>query len=369
MAKPWNNLAMVKPRLNKPARDVNSGRELIDLIDNEIDSRLRKSVVHELNIGIVLWPEFPLLSLAGLIDVLRHAADHADNSRKLRCSWTIMGGPNRGAAVVSSCGVEIRADDLFLDPRQFNYIAVIGGLLRSTGRARPESRAYLQHVANSGVPLMGICTGTFVLASAGLLDGRRVCLHPYHVQEFKKMFPQVHSITNVDYVDDGDRLSCAGGISVISLATHLVAQHCGQDRATKAVHQMTVPNRTDTSQVAVSQAIGYTRVADPRVRRAVFLIEQGLLRAMSPDWIAKQVGVSGRQLARLFQAEFGLSPAAYLRQARLRYAKWLLQNSQETITEVALRTGFCDCSHFVRQFHQEFGLAPGKFRERARPSA
>jgi transcriptional regulator GlxA family with amidase domain len=188
------------------------------------------------------------------------------------------------------------------------------------------------------------------------------------VQEFKKMFPQVHSITNVDYVDDGDRLSCAGGISVISLATHLVAVHCGQDRATKAVHQMTVPNRTDSSRVAVSQAIGYTRVADPRVRRAVFLIEQGLLRAMSPDWIAKQVGISGRQLARLFHAEFKLSPAAYLRQARLRYAKWLLQNSQETITEVALRTGFCDCSHFVRQFQQEFGLAPGKFRERARPA-
>lgn len=368
MAKAWNTSAIVKSRLHKPARDVNSGRDLVDLIDNELDSRFRKSVVHELNIGIVLWPEFPLLSLAGLIDVLRHAADRADNSRKLRCSWTIMGGPTRGAAVVASCGVEIRADDLFLDPRQFNYIAVIGGLLRSIGRARPEARTYLKQVANSGVPLIGICTGTFVLASAGLLDGRRVCLHPYHVQEFKTMFPQVHSITNVDYVDDGDRLSCAGGISVISLATHLVAVHCGQDRATKAVHQMTVPNRTDTSQVAVSQAIGYTRVADPRVRRAVFLIEQGLLRAMSPDWIAKQVGISGRQLARLFQAEFRLSPAAYLRQARLRYAKWLLQNSQETITEVALRTGFCDCSHFVRQFQQEFGVAPGKFRGRARPS-
>jgi transcriptional regulator GlxA family with amidase domain len=357
-------LAIVKPGHNKTSKAGNSGRELVDLIDDEIDARLHKSVVHELNIGIVLWPEFPLLSLAGLIDALRHAADRADNSRKLRCSWTIM-GPARGATVVASCGVEISADAAFLDPRKFHYIAVIGGLLRSTGRARPEARAFVKQAANAGVALLGICTGTFVLASAGLLDGRRVCLHPYHVQEFKKMFPQVHSITNVDYVDDGDRLSCAGGISVISLAAHLVALHCGQDRATKVAHQMTVPNRTDTSQIAVSQAIGYTRVADPRVRRAVFLIEQGLLRAMSPEWIAKQVGISGRQLARLFQAEFGRSPAAYLRQARLRYAKWLLQNSQETVTEVALRTGFCDCSHFVRQFHQEFGLAPGQFRARA----
>jgi transcriptional regulator GlxA family with amidase domain len=361
MAKPGS---MAKTGASKPASVGNSGRELVELIDDEIDSRLRKSVVHELNIGIVLWPEFPLLSLAGLIDALRHAADRADNSRKLRCSWTIM-GPTRGAAVVASCGVEIRADATFLDPRQFHYIAVIGGLLRSTGRARPEARAFVKQAAAAGVTLLGICTGTFVLASAGLLDGRRVCLHPYHLQEFKKMFPQVHSITNVDYVDDGDRMSCAGGISIISLAAHLVAQHCGQDRATKVVHQMTVPHRTDTSQVAVSQAIGYTRVADSRVRRAVFLIEQGLLRAMSPEWIAKQVGISGRQLARLFQAEFGQSPAAYLRQARLRYAKWLLQNSEETVTEVALRTGFCDCSHFVRQFHQEFGLAPGQFRASA----
>jgi len=115
---------------------ANTGRELIDLIDDESDSRLRKSVVHELNIGIVLWPEFPLLSLAGLIDALRHAADRADNSRKLRCSWTIMGS-TRGAGVVASCGVEICADDRFLDPRKFHYIALIGGLLQhGPGAAR-----------------------------------------------------------------------------------------------------------------------------------------------------------------------------------------------------------------------------------------
>jgi transcriptional regulator GlxA family with amidase domain len=345
----------------RSARTEFSGRALVDVVDKDSDARLRKSIVHELNVGIVLWPDFPLLSLAGLVDALRHAADRADNSRKLRCSWTIM-GKSQGVAVVASCGVEIRADDAFLDPRQFHYIAVIGGLLRSTGKAAPEARAYLSRVASSGVPLIGICTGTFVLANAGLLDGRRVCLHPYHVEEFKQTYPQVHSVTNVDYVDDGDRLSCAGGISIISLATHLVALHCGQDRATKAIHQMTVPNKADSSQIAVSQAIGYTRVADPRVRRAVFLVEQGLLRAISPEWIANQVGISSRQLARLFQAEFGQSPATYLRMARLRYAKWLLQNSQETVTEVALRTGFCDCSHFVRQFQEEFGLAPGKFR-------
>jgi transcriptional regulator GlxA family with amidase domain len=169
-------------------------------------------------------------------------------------------------------------------------------------------------------------------------------------------------VTNLDFIDDGDRLSCAGGISIISLATHLIGRHCGQERATKTVYQMSVPNKADTANVAVSQAIGYTRVADPRLRRAVFLLERSLREPISPAWLAQQVGLSERQLGRLFEAEFGRPPSAYIRSTRLRYARWLLQNSDETVTEVALRTGFADCAHFIRQFRAEFGDTPGALR-------
>jgi transcriptional regulator GlxA family with amidase domain len=345
-------------RRNDPA----SGREIVELIER--DDRRRgsgRAAKHDLNIGLVLWPDFPLLSLAGLFDALRHAADFGDNSQKLRCSWTIV-GPHKGARVSSSCGVEVTCDAAYGDPRQFHYVGVVGGLLRSMDAGPPEGLAYIDRVAEADVPLVAICTGTFLLARQGHLDGRRVCIHPYHYDEFRAEFRQVHAVTNLDFVDDGDRLSCAGGISIISLAAHLIGRHCGQERATKTIYQMSVPNKADTANVPVSQAIGYTRVADPRLRRAVFLLERSLRESISPAWLAEQVGISERQLGRLFEAEFGRAPSVYIRGTRLRYARWLLQNSEETVTEVALRTGFADCAHFIRQFKSEFGETPGNLR-------
>ncbi len=271
-------------------------------------------------------------------------------------------GAAKGARIKASCGVEVSCDAAYSDPRQFDYVAVIGGLLRSMEHGSAENIAYLEQVHRAGVSLIGICTGTFPLARLGYLDGRRTCIHPYHLEDFRSLFPRVHAVTNLDYIDDGDRLSCAGGISVISLATHLISRHCGQERATKTVYQMSVPNKADAAPVAVSQAIGYTRVADPRLRRAVFLLERSLSQPISPAWLAREVGLSERQLGRLFVAELGQSPAAHIRGTRLRYARWLLQNSDENVTEVALRTGFADCAHFIRQYRAEFGMTPGSLR-------
>lgn len=326
-----------------------------------------RDVVPELNVALVLGPRFPLLSLAGFLDALRHASDRGDRSRKLRCAWSIL-GMRPGAMVRSSCGVEVKADESFTDPQRFDYVGVIGGLLCDAEQINPEILTYLHEVAAAGVPLIGICTGTFVLAKEGLLHERRAAIHPYHFEDFKKQFPDVRAVSNTDFVDDGDRLSCPGGISIISLATHLIARHCGQDRAIKTVHQMTLPNKAAVTKVPLFQAIGYTRVSDPRLQRAVFLMEGNLPKTTSPEWLAEQVNISRRQLARLFQHEFGQSVASCMRSARMRYAKWLLQNSSETITEIALLTGFSDCAHFVRQFRDEFAISPGRFRTRSRRS-
>ncbi|WP_342627288.1 helix-turn-helix domain-containing protein [Nguyenibacter vanlangensis] len=345
----------------KPAgsADRSHGRKLVDDIDG-LDARpiLRP----DLKIGVVLWPEFPLMSLAGLVEALRHAADFGDNSQRRRCDWTIM-AHDPSLSVRSSAGVTVRPDRSYQDPADFDYVAVIGGLLRSLSSAPEGARAYLRRAAEAGVPVIGICTGSFILAEEGLLDGRRACLHAYHLEEFRESFPHVRAEANLDYIDDGDVLTCAGGISIISLASELIRRHCGPDRATKTIHQMSVANRADATPLTVTQALGYTRVADPRLRRAVLLIEQSLVRPISPQWLADQVHVSRRQLSRLFAEEFGQSPGAFIRTTRLRYGRWLLQNSSESVTEIALRLGFSDCAHFIRTFRQEFDTTPGAVRE------
>jgi len=357
---------------NKPAKadpvvsssDVNHQGASYDFID-AIDCLPieTKTAGPELSIGILLWPEFPLLALAGLIDSLRHAADFGDNSQKTRCSWFIMSAePTK--AVRSSSGTSIHPDGGFRRPEDFTYIAVIGGLLRSLGTGSPAFRDYIHRAANVGVPLIGICTGSFILAEEGLLKARKAAVHPYHIQDFKKQFQAVYAETGHDFIDEGAVLTCSGGISTISLATELIRRHCGPDRATKAIHQMSVPNKIDDTAISVARAIGFTQVSDARLRTALFLIEKSLVQPISTAWLAAEVHLSPRHLTRLFHDEFGKSPQEFIRTTRLKYAGWLLQNSAESITEIALRTGFSDCAHFIRCFQKEYGCTPGYYRAR-----
>lgn len=315
----------------------------------------------ELNVGILLWPEFPLMSLAGLLDALRHAADMGDNSQQFRCSWTIM-SHNPQQRVLSSSGISVQPDCGYLPPGNFDYVVVIGGLLRSLHQGSQQSRDYLRAAHHAGVSLAGVCTGSFVLAEEGLLPDRRASVHPFHIADFKARFPGVHAETGSDFIDDRGVLTCPGGISTIGLATELIRRHCGPDRATKAIHQIAVPNRIDDAPVLVSRALGFTRVADLRLRRAVFLIEQSLVRSITTEWLASQVSISPRQLTRLFRHEFNQTPSEFIRNARLKYGHWLLKNSAESITEIALRTGFSDCAHFIRAFRQRYQCTPGDYR-------
>ena len=116
----------------------------------------------ELSVGIVLWPRFPLLSLSGLTDALRHAADTGDQSRPIRCEWKVLGTP--GQRVASSGGLDVPIDSEMGDPQRFDYIVVIGGLLDSLADVPKSYPAFLHQAAAAGVPLIGLCTGSFVLA-------------------------------------------------------------------------------------------------------------------------------------------------------------------------------------------------------------
>jgi transcriptional regulator GlxA family with amidase domain len=314
----------------------------------------------ELNVGIMLWPRFPLLSLGGLCDALRHAADRGDQSRQLRCLWTTI-GPSKGS-VESSCGITIPVQSVFPDARQFDYVVVIGGLLSSLDQVERSYWDYLREAARAGVALIGVCTGSFVLARAGLMQDRVACVHSFHFEDYRSMFPELRVVTHADYLIDGDRITCAGGISVIELAARLVDLHCGPDRASKVIHQMTVSRRSGASFVERRRALGYLSVDDATVRHAVLLMEENLEAPLTVAVIAKMVGTSVRQLERAFMTEMKASPNEFYRRMRLRYARWMLLNTSRKITDIAYDCGFADSAHFIRVFREAYGVTPGKLR-------
>lgn len=314
----------------------------------------------ELSIGILLWPRFPLLSLSGLTDALRHAADIGDQSRPIRCRWKVLGTP--GQRVVSSGGLDVPIDSELTEPGRFDYIVVIGGLLDSLDTMPKTYPAFLQQAVAAGVPLIGLCTGSFVLARHGFMEGRTACVHAYHADDWKRHFPTLRFVTNSDFLIDKDRITCAGGISVIELATYLIGLHCGPDRAGKVVYQMTVAKSGSTSFVDRRKALGYASSSNRRLHEAVMLMEKHMAEPLEIGSIAHLVGTSKRQLERIFTSETGNTPAQFYRQIRLRFGRWLLVSSDRQIGEIAFECGFADAPHFIRHFQSMFGMSPGKLR-------
>lgn len=321
----------------------------------------RKPSTSELRVGILLWPQFPLLSLAGLCDGLRHAADVGDQSRQIRCSWTILGIP--GQSVAASCGVEVPVQESLSSECDYDYIAVIGGLLPAIPSAHPRYREFLQFAASLGKPLIGICTGSFALAHAGLMAERRACVHPYHVEDWQQAFPTQPYVTDEHYLFDGDRITCAGGISIVELTAELVRLHCGPDRAAKVVHQMTVNPSAGHTHVARRHALGYGTTDHDKLRQAIVLMEKNIGTPLEIAVIARLVDSSNRQLERVFLAETRSTPSEYYRNARLKYAKWMLTSTDLQVITIAYECGFSDASHFIRHFQQLYGMPPGRMRK------
>lgn len=338
-----------------------SGPRLVEALDAHAGAALEappaKRSPYELNVLIVVTPQFPLLSLTGAVEALRHAGDMGDRSRKVRCSWTI--ASSHGGPVDASCGVPIATETVPTDMGSFDYLILIGGLVHALplppAQADTALAGALARAARQGTPIAAVCTGTFVLAGAGLLPRRRACVHPYHVEDFMRRFPGWQVQSDRDYLWDGDRITVPGGTSIIALMVDLVERHCGKARAAKAVHQMTLPGRRDETSLSAAHAAACVHVSDNRLQRALLLMERNLNRPLKIADMAAAIGVSGRQLTRLFTDAFGASPQSYYKRLRLEHGRWLIETRGKTVTEAAYRVGFSDCAHFCREHKRAFG--------------
>lgn len=315
-----------------------------------------------LSVGFILADNFTLSAFALFVDQLRLAADEGDLSRPIHCQWTIMA--SRPDPVRASCGVAVSRTSGFMDPKRFDYIAIVGGLLHAGRQVDEATVDYLRQAALAGVPLIGLCTGSFILARAGLMTGRRVCVNWYHYQDFLHEFPHHHPVADRLFVVDGDRITCPGGGSVADLASFIVERSLGRAVAQKS-RQILVLDRARPGTAAQPHPPVSDTIGDERVRRALLLMEQHLADPLLIADIATRLQLSTRQLERLFQGVLGMRPAAFYRSLRLKYAHWLLDNTDRSVTDIALEAGFSDCAHFSRHFKALHGVTPSDVRNRS----
>ncbi|QTF92972.1 GlxA family transcriptional regulator [Halomonas sp. BM-2019] len=322
----------------------------------------RSSLDEPLSVGFVLLHRFTLLPFAAFVDCLRLAADEGDRSRQLRCHWTFM--TSVGQEAHSSCGATISPCQTFRNPTEFDYIVVIGGVQDERDRPDTTALAYLRQAANAGVPLVGLCTGVFALIQAGVMKGRRCCVSWYHHRDMMQRFPTIQPVADRLFVDDGDRLTCAGGAAAADLAAYLVERHLGKAWAMKSLNIMLL-DEARTGAHPQPQPVVFGKIEDRLVRRAIAVLEQHLGEAISMEALAERVGTSRRNLERRFRETLGVGPQKFARDLRLRYGVWLLHYTGKSITEIGERCGFADTAHFSRHFRSAFGMTPSEMRKRA----
>jgi transcriptional regulator GlxA family with amidase domain len=314
-------------------------------------------------VGFTLAPDFTLLAFSGFIEALRHAADVGDLSRPIWCSWTVMS--HSLTPIKSSCGLEVRPWETFREPREFDYIVLVGGLVDSLHRVPPELTSYLITAVRRGVSVIGLCTASFVLAQAGLLKGRRCCVHWYHYPDFRDRFPDVNAVIDELFIEDRGLITSPGGSATVDLAVDIVARRVGADRVVKVLRHLILDWNRPMDHAQVPYLGDSMELIDSRVRRASIFMERNLAMPLTSDQIAREVGLSPRHLERLFNVFLRDSPAGYFRKLRLRRAHWLLHHSTISVTDVAMECGFADSSHFAKRYKEFFGYPPGLSRQTA----
>lgn len=323
-------------------------------------------VLPRLRVGFILARRFTLCAFANFVDVLRLAADEGDGSRPILCTWRVLSASMN--PIPSSAGITIQPDERLGDPTRFDYIVVVGGLVDEIERLNPDYVTFLRRAADAGVPLVGVCTGAFILHRAGLMQGYRACVSWFHHDDFLAEFEGLVPVSDRIFVVDRDRLTCSGGVSSAHLAAWLVDRHVGRAAATKSLHIMIIDDALTGEMPQPGLPIELA-TKDALVKKALNLMQQTMDAPLTVERLAERLGVGRRKLERHFREALGQTPAGADKSIRLAQARFLLESGDRSITEIANDTGFCDASHLIRVFREREGITPEAWRLRSRASA
>lgn len=314
----------------------------------------------KLNVGFILARRFTLCAFANFVDVLRLSADEGDRSRPILCGWKVL-SPTMDP-IASSSGVSVQPDERLGDPARFDYLVVVGGLVDEIENLHPDTVRFLGRAAEAGVPLVGVCTGTFVLHRAGLMQGYRACVSWFHHEDFLERFDGLEPVSDQIFVVDRDRLTCSGGVSSAHLAAFIVERHLGRARAAKSLHIMIIDEAmaAEKPQPGIPLALATDNAL---VQKALLVMQQSIDAPLSIGRVVARLGVGRRTLERQFREALRMTPLEADRVIRVEQAKHLLRTTGRSATRIAADTGFCDLPHLIRVFRAHEGMTPEAFRQ------
>ncbi|MGI9310343.1 MAG: GlxA family transcriptional regulator [bacterium] len=304
--------------------------------------------------GFLLVPEYSMMAFTAAIDQIRMANRL---SAKPLYEWVVL--TEGGRAVRASNGLSVQSKPLERGDG-LDAVFVCSGTNVETKASEPIV-AYLQHLDARGVLLGAICTGSFVLAQAGLLKGYRCTIHWENMIALRARFPEL--VISPDLFElDRDRYTCAGGSAAVDMMVSLIAKVHGWDLANSVAEEFLIERvrgRNDRQRLPLRLRLG---TSQPKLADAVAYMEANVEELISLDEIASHIGLSRRQLERLFQKHLNCVPTRYYMRVRLLRARQLLLQTSMPIVDVAFACGFVSTPHFSKCYREHFGVPPREER-------
>jgi transcriptional regulator GlxA family with amidase domain len=309
-------------------------------------------------IGFIVLPGFQVMSLAAL-SVFEFA-----NKEMGEPVYDVRLLSETGGSIRSSIGISVATepfDNTNLDTLIVGGSAVIGSLT-------PGVIKFLRRALRRYRRVAATCTGAFILAEAGLLDGRRATTHWYRARELQARFPKVKVEEDRIFIIDGPVWTSAGMTAGIDLALAMIEKDLGAEVARLVARKLVVYHRRAGGQSQFSALLELEPKSD-RIQSALAYAKRNLDTALTVGQLAEAAHLSPRQFSRAFRAETGQSPAKAVENLRLEAARLMMEQSRHPIDAIARQTGFADRDRMRRAFLRAFGQPPQAIRRNARAKA
>jgi transcriptional regulator GlxA family with amidase domain len=242
-----------------------------------------------------------------------------------------------------------------------DLIAVPAGQTYTNREYPPELLDALRRAVERGSRVLSVCSGAFVLAAAGLLDGRRCAVHWRHAEELARRYPRARVEPDMLYVDAGPVITSAGTAAGIDACLHLVRQEHGPEVANAIARRMVVPPHRDGGQAQyIERPLPRSRC--DTVGEVLVWMERHLDEEVTVEQLAERAHMSPRTFARRFQQETGTTPYRWILRQRVLLAQQLLEATDETMDAIAWRTGFGNAAALRHQFVRSLGTTPQAYR-------
>ena len=313
-------------------------------------------------IVFALVPDYSFIAFSSAVEPLR-MANRMRGEQLYRWRTVSVGG----APVTSSSGLFVQIDGDLGSVENADLVIVCAGE-QVQRHVDKTCLAWLRRLAQRRIPLGAICTGAYLLARADLLGGYRCTIHWENLASLREEHPDI-TVTSELFEIDRDRYTCSGGVAPLDMMLNLIQAEHGSPLAVAISEEFIcerIRGRNDRQRVPLKHHLG---TSQPKLVEAISLMEANIEEPMSLDELSRHVGLSRRQLERLFQKHVRCVPTRYYLELRLARARQLLLQTTRPIVDIAFACGFVSAPHFSKCYRDRYGVPPREERRLGRPPA